>query len=551
MTSGDKRGGTRFRALAGATLAAPMLAALLLAAPGQAVAKDTVVIAIPGTPQGIDLDKHVSPQTWTMAFQVFDEGMGWEWIDYPYATGQHFDPNLVEGNAYPNFLGQAMEGRLMESCDLSEDGLKAVYHIRPGVISAAGNEFTADDVLWTVERAIDTAALGNFLWSIANMNDIAKWSKIDEHTVEINSDTPMPIACAILTNLYFPWYDSTEIMKHATADDPWGDQWIARFDGGFGAYAVTSWDAGRRVVMEANPNYWGGEPQVKRIIYQVVPESANRMALLQQGQIDLAEGLSPDELMSLENVANARAVATRGNQNIFMVINNNEPPFDDVRVRQALNHLIPRQQIVDNVFRGMAVPFEGVYPSSYPGHISFLGTYDHDVEKAKALLAEAGHPDGFATELAFNSGDAVQENVAVLLRSAFLEAGIDAELRRLPVAAHSDTVQSRTAKLALWIDFPIQPDPNYASSLIYESTGAINYQGYGNPKTDELLLAGRTVVDPEERIAAHQEVQRVINADAPLGWIAEQFYGVGLSEGVKGFRWYTTQNYQVRDWSFD
>ncbi|MGD9536351.1 MAG: ABC transporter substrate-binding protein [Alphaproteobacteria bacterium] len=546
MTWGD-----RLRLAACGTAAGVAVMALALTAPSMADAKDTVVIAIPGTPQGIDLDKNVSPQTWTMSAQVFDEGMRWKWIDYPYATGKHFDPNNVPGNAYPDFQAQNMEGALIESCDLSEDGLKAVYHIRPGVKSAVGNEFKADDVLWTVERSLATGAIHNFLWAIANMNDRSKWSKIDDHTVEITSATPMPIACKVLTNLYFPWYDSTEVKKHVADDDPWGDKWIARFGGGFGPYQVTSWEAGKRVVMEANPNYWGGVPEVKRIIYQVVPESANRIALLQQGQIDLAEGLSPDELMSLEGADKARAVATRGNQNIFMVINNAEPPFNDVRVRQALNHLLPRDEIVNSVFRGMAVPFEGVYPSSYPGHISFLGTYPFDVEKAKALLAEAGHADGFATELAFNAGDAVQENVAILLRSAFAQAGINIELKKLPVAAHADLVQSKSAKLALWVDFPIQPDPNYASTLIYESGGAINYQNYANPKTDELLLAGRTVVNMEERIAAHQEVQRVINADAPLGWIAEQFYGVGLSNAVKGYRWYTCQYYQVRDWTFE
>src|ERR1700758_1130570 len=263
------------------------------------LAKDTIIIAIPGTPQGVDVDRQSGPQTWTMAAQLMEPGAEWKPTTYPYATTPVADPTKIPGFTYPDFRTQQMVQGIIESCDLSPDNKTAVYHLRKGVKSAAGNEFTAKDVLWKVERAHALKAIGTFMLNVVNAPDPKQWQEVDDHTVRISSDTPMPLVCKILTNLYWYWYDSTEAKKHSTSDDPWASNWAANSVPAFGPYQIKSWGAGRRVVMEANPNYWQGVPAIKRIIYQVVPESANRVALLRQGKVDLVEGLSPDEAVGL------------------------------------------------------------------------------------------------------------------------------------------------------------------------------------------------------------------------------------------------------------
>ncbi|AZO16140.1 hypothetical protein EOA27_01920 [Mesorhizobium sp. M2A.F.Ca.ET.037.01.1.1] len=521
-------------------------AALLLGAGTlSASAKDTLVVAIPGTPQGIDLNKDVSPQTWIMAAQVYDEGMQWEAGSYPFGTGAAFDPRPQDDFSYPDLRSGKLKASIIDRCELSADGKKATILLRKGVKSAPGNEFTAGDVLWRVDRALATKAIDAFLMAIANVDDRAKWSKVDDYTVNITSEQPMPLACTILTNNYWPWYDSTEIKKHATAEDPWGDAWISQHGGGFGPYSVTTWEAGKRVVMDANPNYWRGELPVKRIIFQVVPESTNRLALLNRGTVDIADGLSPDQIMSLSGSSVAKPIAVKGNQNLFIVINNALDSYKDARVRQAINLLIPRQDIVKNIYRGMAAEFQGVYPSIYPGHVTFAD-FSYDPAKAKELLAAAGVTN-LSDELIYSADDPVQESIAILLKTSFADAGIDLTLKKLPVAALASTVQSKQAHLALWIDFPIQPDPSYASTLIYSSTGAVNYEKYKNEKVDELLTAGRSVTGMEERIKAHEEVQKLIHADAPLGWVVEPYFGLGFSNKVRGYKWYPGNYYQVRD----
>src|ERR1700692_1014400 len=256
---------------------------------------------------------------------------------------------------------------------------------------------------------------------------------------------------------------------------------------------IRSWEAGSRLVMDPNPNYWQGPPPIKRIIYQVVPEPASRLALLKEGKVDLIEGVSPDEAVNLAAAANVRVAAVHGNQSIYLVMNNNKAPLDKVQVRQAINHLLAGDQIVKVIYRGLAVPWEGVMPSVYPGYVEF-NNYAYDVAEAKRLLAEAGYANGFQSTLTYSAGDPVQENIAVLLKSTLSQVGINIELRKQPVSAHSNVVQSKKADFALWIDYPIQPDPNYSLGLLYLTGNAVNYQTYSDEEVDRLLEEGASLV---------------------------------------------------------
>src|SRR6201997_5617679 len=242
--------------------------------------KDTIIIAIPGTPQGVGVDRPTGPQTRTMAAQLIEPGAEWKPTTYPYAPTPGADPTKIPGFTYPDFRTQQMVPGIVENCDLSADSKIAVYHLRKGVKSAAGNEFTAKDVLWRVERAHALKAIGTFMLNTANASDPKQWQEVDAHTVRISSDKPMPLICKILTNSPWYWYDSTEAKKHSTPDDPWATKWASTSLVAFGPYVIRSWEAGNRVVMDANPNYWQGPPKIKQIIYQVVPESASRVALL-------------------------------------------------------------------------------------------------------------------------------------------------------------------------------------------------------------------------------------------------------------------------------
>ena len=145
----------------------------------------------------------------------------------------------------------------------------------------------------------------------------------------------------------------------------------------------------------------------------------------------------------------------------------------------------------------------------------------------------------------------MQENVAILLKSTLAQAGISVDLRKMPVAAHSDLVQSKNAEFALWIDFPIQPDPNYSVSLIYKTNNLVNYENYSNAQVDQILADGSVTVDTAKRNTMHAPAEDIISQQAAVGWIAETYYVNAMSEKITGWKWFTTQYYKVGEMTIE
>jgi ABC-type transport system substrate-binding protein len=142
--------------------------------------------------------------------------------------------------------------------------------------------------------------------------------------------------------------------------------------------------------------------------------------------------------------------------------------------------------------------------------------------------------------------------LAVILQSTAGKLGVKLNLKKLPVAAFSDTVQSKKAQMALWIDSPIQPDVNYVVNLVY-STGPlalVNYDQFSDPAVDKLIETGASIVDPKARLEHHKGVQTKIQEGAPMGYTVEPYFRIGLSRNIEGFHWYTTQYYLVSQMSF-
>lgn len=514
--------------------------------------EETLIIAIPGTPDGIDLDRQTGPQTWTMAAQVISVGREYARIPYPYDPPPVGDPTKVSDMTYPDLNLDNEEPGTLESCELSEDGLTATWHIRPGVVSPYGNELTSDDILWGVERSLDLGGIGAFFLQAANANDLSKWEAVDDYTVKITSDTPMAMACKINPHLHFAYsknLDSTEAKKHATEDDPWATEWLSTHDASFGPYHITSWEAGNQVVMDLNPNYWRPEPAIKRIIWKVVAESANRVALLKAGKVDMAEDLGPEELVALDVDPSVNVAAVRGNFEFFIIYNHLEPPFDDVKVRQAINYAIPREQIARDIFKGLAMPWQGVIPSTYAGYVKY-DTYTYNLDKARDLLEQAGYSEGFELPISYSSGKPVLEEVAILLKHNLEKIGVTVNLEKLPPAAAADLVLSSTCTFCLWMDAPFLPDINFAIMIWHKSDIASDWQNYENPEVDRMIAECNQVVDWQERLDCFKPVQDQIYEDASLAHIAEPLFAVALRSNLGGWAWDPALTYRVYPMEF-
>lgn len=513
-----------------------------------------MIIAIPGTPPGIDPDTQAAPQEFTIGAQLFGE-LGYRWGHATYPAGQSVaDPNKVPGFWIANTDQSTLQPGIIDSCVLAPDGSKVTLKLHQGVKSAYGNEFTTDDILWSLQRSVADKFIGAFFMGVAGAPDTAQWKAIDKYTMEVDQANGQSMfnLCGLLAHLGAApsWMmDSVETKKHITADDPWAGNWVNHAGSWYGAYYITDWEADKQVVLEANPNYYLPQPPIKKIIYQVVPQSADRIALLKAGRVDLVEGISPTEAQALDGQPGVRPISVESNKQFFAFMNDSQPPFNNVKVRQALSMSIDRKTIADNIFHGLATPYQGWLPVTYPGYQPF-NNYDFNLQKAKQLLSDAGYPNGFDTELSYSAGAPEEEQVAIAWQSSLKEIGVNLTLKKLTPAAISSMVVGGTATnfvFSFWQDAPFLPDPVFALQLWYASYANAKWFHFGDPKVDTDVTACANITDFAQRTSCIQDAAKYVDTLAPaINIVAPHFiyavtdkvsnanFNYGLSYVVEG-----------------
>ncbi len=505
---------------------------------------DTLIVAIAGTPQGVDDDLVNGPLVWTIAGNVEGFGLQYDHIKYPFKPAANADPNQVPGFWYPDLTFHNVHPGILSSCDLSGDGETVMYHIHHGIRSPYGHELTSADYVWTVRMANATKAIHLFLLQLVGAGNVSQYHVVDRYTVKITSNKPMPYICESTAHIGLAVLDSREAQKHATSSDPWAKNWRLTHDDFFGPYHITDWEAGRQVVMQANPYYLGPKPSIKKIVWLIVPEAANRVALLQSGQIDVAESLSPDEIAFLRTTPSARGVAVASDLDLAGVTNNSTSPFNNKKVRQAVEMAMPRSQMAGNIFRGLAQASEGVLALATPGVTNFH-TYGYNLTVAKRLLAQAGYPNGFSTPLSYSAGDPVQEQIAVLMRSALANLGVRVALQPLPPAAIGDLVLGHKATFALWSDGSFLPDPVFGLFLRYPTGAVPNYENYSNSAVDKLITKGSSILNTQQRISFSKSIQEIVHDDAAMTYLVSTDYTIGLSRAITGWNWDPSNFYHI------
>lgn len=496
------------------------------ALPRQAAAQSdsTLLIAAPSTPSGGDLDFHISPGTSDVMGNTMDQLIGYK--------------TIVNSDGLLDLDLNTLEGRLAESWEVSEDGKTVTFHLRKGVMSAYGNELTAEDVKWKWDRGFALKGIGAFYYPILKMTDNTGVKVIDKYTVSFTADAVSSTAVPLHSNLYVSIPDSVEAKKHATEDDPWATKWMATNAAGFGPYKVKSWEAGKQVVLEANEQYWGGAPKIKRIVYREVPSDANRIALLQSGDVDIALQLSPRQREQLKDDANTDISYWKSTTVMFLGMSDSTAPFDDARVRQAINYALPHQDILDTVWFGQARQMKSTVPDIFPGWDGGFWKYETDLEKAKALLAEAGMPDGFSTSISYDAATAGVEDMAILIQSSLAQIGIKVTLNKVPSANFSERVAKHDFPMFIMRDQANVPDPGFALFLYTHPKSFSNYVNYVNDDLAKLIDGGLGELDPVKRDELYKQAQKLVVDEAIWGFLVQPSYAIAHRKDVTKLQWY-------------
>ena len=483
-----------------------------------------------------------------------------------------------DGIRIPDFT--KFEGRLAESWEYDPESLTWTLHLRHGVIGCSGNEFTAQDVIYTLGRAKSVSGTGTTSWFMGAVAGIKGFADVlkggdkalgdtviapDPYTVKIQQATPNGFFLLGLSLHPIYMFDARAMQAHATPTDPWSHD-FANTEGitGYGPYCLERWVKGDEYVVRANEHYYRGKPPIDRIVMKKVPQSSNRVVTLRSGQAGLIQGLTPREYAALRGTRNVVVGGVYGNETLFISPLFTSPVWRDKRLRQALAYGIDYNQLLQTGYLGQARKWDSLLPTSFPGATKTMTQYTYDPAKAKQLLAEAGYPNGAGLEkfpddmkLTYAAErEATLGPIATVLQSSLRGVGIPIVLD--PVS-QSQMASRRLVKRDLPlplsdIDKAVAVDSVYAINLFFmtrENGGIVNTNYYSDPAVDELAVAGRASSSADDRIAAAVKMQDLMAADLPWVPIAETKTQWAYSSKLHGMTWYPDNSVRWFDLSLD
>jgi peptide/nickel transport system substrate-binding protein len=493
-------------------------------------ADPTLVIGAAATPTTLDPEFASSPQDREVDVCTYDR------------FSQFKITHDSAGNAVAD-LKAPVEPLLAESWQISSDGRKYTITLKRGVKSFFGNELTADDIKWSWDRVFGLNSQGLFPLGVASIRSKSAYQVTGRYTMEITLSEPNPLLMIVQATPVpgAAFYDSTEVKKHASADDPWARRWLASHTASFGPYHAKSFTPGQQVEYVANPNYFRGKPAVDRVIYREVPSSASRLTLLRAGAIDIAEDLLVPERMSLKGAAGVKVINIPGNFGAIVGLNNSIAPFTDKRVRQAIAYAMPVDDIIKTVyFNDPTVRlFKGPVPDQYPGYPSYWPYQPRDINKAKGLLAAAGQGSGFGFDLTYTLVFPEQEQIAELIRTGLRDIGVDVRLQKLTPAQYQEQYYGHKAQAVIVQDAPFVADGAYAEFLYFgPGKGAVgNWINYRDKSVQDLIMESLGTPNLEQRYAKATGAARGIVDDVPWAMYLGTGFHLAMRSDVTGFVW--------------
>jgi peptide/nickel transport system substrate-binding protein len=357
--------------------------------------------------------------------------------------------------------------------------------LRSGVKFSNGDPFGADDVVASFKymTRADAQAAPNFQgW--------ASVEKVDDSTVKVTTKAPDIRFFGELTSLYVMPAKVLSASAASLADKPIGS----------GPYKLTEWVKGERIVMEANPDYWKGKPKIDKVIWKAVPEASSRIAALQAGQADLIVSVPPQSVDLINSAANTRVDAAHSLRNITLIFDSRAKPFNDVRVRQAMNYAIDKDSIIKNILGGRAALQVTTSYDKTPNHNSEVKPYPFDPQKAKDLLAQAGYPSGFTVEFHHPTGRWIKDvEVAQAIAGMLAKVGVQTTLSTGEYTSFFNTWATGAYKGMTMIGTLNQYDADQVYQLFLYSKGRWGAYTGVDTKLDGMYEAQNTELDAKKR----------------------------------------------------
>lgn len=436
--------------------------------------------------------------------------------------------------------------RLAESWKVSEDGRTYTFQLRPGVKFHSGNPFTAEDVVYSYQRLTALNKGPAFLIqdigiSADNMNETLKALGKLSFQMTVDKSYSPSYVINVLSSTNFSVVDSKLVKSHEK-DGDWGNGWLKTHSAGCGPFVLKEWRPDELITVDANPDYYGTQAILKRIVWRHIPEESSQRLLLEAGDVDIARNLSADQLEGLMAKGGFQTSATPQTTSMYMGLNCKNKYLAKPKVREALRWLIDYQGMVKTILRNKYIINQTFLPNTFFGYLD-SNPYRLDVEKAKALLAEAGVKGGFSLKASVSSTHQDRMDIAQSVQATFAKAGINLEIQATDSKTALTTYRARKHDIYIgtWgVDYF---DPNTNMVFVVNRDNSDDAGGkplaWRNSWQDEELTVKADALlvekDREKRKAGYQNLIREWQPKSCFAMMFQQIQVAAHTPALKNF----------------
>jgi peptide/nickel transport system substrate-binding protein len=437
------------------------------------------------------------------------------------AASQLYDPLVFQAN------DGTIVPALAEKWEVSDDGTEYTFYLRQGVKFHNGEDFNADDVIATWEYGKDKTSAWPDRYSV--VTDI---EKVDDFTIRVKTDGPKPL---LLVTMHDFWsIIPNEYMEKVGVDG------FQQAPVGTGPFMFVEWVKGDRITYKANPNYWrAGQPKIAELVFRPIPESAVRMAAIQTDEIDVVQRLSAEEAQSSLGAAGVQIIKYPVARIFYIAFNNMTSgkglPTEDAKVRQAMNHAVDVDAIIDALFKGYGKRASGFVATGEKGY-GIVQPFEFDPEQAKTLLKEAGFEKGFEMEMACPAGAYGSfEEVCQAIVGYLGDVGIKVNLQILESAQYWDLEAKKELPPLFGDSWADESGESYNRMAGALGGADAPYSSWSDDKILELLKKISTEVDPDKRAKLYEEIQVYMKDNPPFIYLYEPMTFEAVRDRVQAY----------------
>lgn len=466
---------------------------------GVKTSKDTLIVALPSDPANFDPNSDSIQMVHAMKRQIYEPLLA---RDY-------------EGNLQP-LLAESWE---------YEDDKTIIFHLRKGVKFHNGEELKASDVLFTYKRIMDEVPAAKVAVS---MIDFDKSEAVDDYTVKIvTKDVYVP------QTAYLEW-PLTGIFSEKSYKESNGD--FTKAPIGTGPYKLVDYISGDSYQFEAFKDYWDtGKPIMKKLIMRVISEAANRTIELESGGVDIIYEAPSTDIPRLEENKDITVYRDLSMNTNYLLIRTDHKPFDDVRVRQAVAYALDREAAVKTAYKGTGVTAYGFISPNVEGFAKDVTPYEHNIEKAKQLLAEAGYPNGFETT--FHT-DTTRERIDIseIFQNQLAKIGIKCNVIAMePVAYQAMFAQGQHNIMVYGLTTTTGEGDKALRWYHSGHTTGQYFVNWKNPEYDAIIDEAAKTLDVEKRLELYKQAQQMLKDNCVIIPTLHREILTAARSNVKGF----------------